>query len=229
MKEGNSMRTVVAIYTAMAVGLMADIKQLVTEEIPDCRLINIADDSLIQDVIKAGGPTVSVTRRLLDYYRAAEDAGADVILNTCSSIGEVAEMGRKSAKVPLVKIDDAMAMKAVNMGSRVGVIATLPTTLGPTVRLVQSQAKKIDKSVAVVEGLAVGAFEALMSGDAEKHDALILQTAKDIADKVDVIVLAQGSMAKMQDKLAQATGKPVLSSPRLGVQEVRDILKGATQ
>ena len=68
-----------------------------------------------------------------------------------------------------------------------------------------------------------------MSGDAEKHDALILQTAKDIADKVDVIVLAQGSMAKMQDKLAQATGKQVLSSPRLGVQEVRDILKEATQ
>ena len=223
------MKTVVAIYTAMAVGLMADIKQMVAEEIPDCRLINIADDSLIQDVIKAGGPTINVTRRLLDYYRAAEDAGADVILNTCSSIGEIAEMGRKSAKVPLVKIDDAMALKAVNMGSRVGVIATLPTTLGPTVRLVQSQAKKIDKSVTVVEGLAVGAFEALMSGDAEKHDALILQTAKDIADKVDVIVLAQGSMAKMQDKLAQATGKPVLSSPRLGVQEVRDILKGATQ
>ena len=113
------------------------------------------------------------------------------------------------------------------MGDRVGVIATLPTTLGPTVRLVQRKADEIGKKVAVVEGLAKGAFEALMSGKAEEHDALILQTAKDIASQVDVIVLAQGSMAKMQEKLAQATGKPVLSSPRLGVQEVRDILKGA--
>ncbi|HWR30901.1 MAG TPA: aspartate/glutamate racemase family protein [Negativicutes bacterium] len=223
------MKTVVAIYTAMAIGLMNDIKQMIAEEIPGCRLINIADDSLIQDVIKAGGPTPSVTRRLLDYYRAAEEAGADIILNTCSSIGEVAEMGRKSAKVPLVKIDDAMTLKAVNMGNRVGVIATLPTTLGPTVRLVKSQAKKIDKSITVVEGLAVGAFEALMSGKADEHDALILETAKNLAGQVDVIVLAQGSMAKMQDKLAKETGKPVLSSPLLGVQEVRDLLKGAAQ
>ena len=223
------MKTVVAVYTAMAIGLMNDIKQLVAEEIPDCRLINIADDCLIQDVIKAGGPTVGVTRRLLAYYHAAEDAGADVILNTCSSIGEVADIGKKCAKVPLVKIDDAMARKGVQMGDRVGVIATLPTTLGPTVRLVQRKADEIGKKVAVVEGLAKGAFEALMAGKAEEHDALILQTAKDIAGQVDVIVLAQGSMAKMQEKLAQATGKPVLSSPKLGVQEVRDILKGAAK
>ena len=223
------MKTVVAVYTAMAIGLMNDIKQLVAEEIPDCRLINIADDCLIQDVIKAGGPTVGVTRRLLAYYQAAEDAGADVILNTCSSIGEVADIGKKCAKVPLVKIDDAMALKGVQMGDRVGVIATLPTTLGPTVRLVQRKADEIGKKVAVVEGLAKGAFEALMSGKVEEHDALILQTAKDIASQVDVIVLAQGSMAKMQEKLAEATGKPVLSSPRLGVQEVRDILKGAAK
>ena len=223
------MKTVVAIYTAMAIGLMNDIKQMVAEEIPGCRLINIADDSLIQDVIKAGGPTICVTRRLMDYYRAAEDAGADVILNTCSSIGEIADMGKKCAKVPLVKIDDAMTLKAVNMGTRVGVIATLPTTLGPTVRLVRSQAQKINKDVTVVEGLAVGAFEALMSGKADEHDALILKTAKEIAGQVDVIVLAQGSMAKMQEKLTQETGKPVLSSPLLGVQEVRDILKGAVQ
>ncbi len=223
------MKTVVAIYTAMAIGLMNDIKQMVAEEIPGCRLINIADDSLIQDVIKANEVTPAVSRRLMDYYRAAEEAGADVILNTCSSIGEVADMGKKCARVPLVKIDDAMALKGVQMGDRVGVIATLPTTLGPTVRLVQRKADETGKKITVVEGLAKGAFEALMSGKAEEHDALILQTAKDIAGQVDVIVLAQGSMAKMQDKLSQATGKPVLSSPRLGVQEVRDILKGAAK
>lgn len=229
MEEGFNMKTVVAIYTAMAIGLMNDIKQLVAAEIPDCRLINIADDALIQDVIKAGGPTVGVTRRMLGYYQAAEDAGADVILNTCSSIGEVADIGKKCSKVPLVKIDDAMTRLAVNIGSRVGVIATLPTTLGPTVRLVQRKADEINKQITVVEGLAIGAFEALMAGKADEHDALILKTAQDIAGQVDVIVLAQGSMAKMQEKLAQATGVTVLSSPLLGVQEVRDVLKGAAK
>jgi Asp/Glu/hydantoin racemase len=220
-------KTVVAIYTAMAIGLMNDVKQMVAAEIPDYRLINIADDSLIADVIKAGKVTPAVTRRLLDYYRAAEEAGADIILNTCSSIGEVVDSARKCAHVPIVKIDDAMTLKAVNMGSRVGVIATLTTTLGPTVRLVQSKAAEIDKDIKVVEGLAEGAFQALMGGNPDEHDALILSTAKTIADKVDVIVLAQGSMARMQEKLQQETGKPVLSSPLLAVQLVREMLKEA--
>lgn len=221
------MKTVVAIYTAMAAGLMSDVKQMVAAEIPDCRLINIADDSLIADVIKAGEATPAVTRRLLDYYRAAEEAGAAIILNTCSSIGEVVDIARKCAHVPIVKIDDAMTLKAVNMGSRVGVIATLQTTLGPTVRLVQRKAGEQQKMVTVVEGLAKGAFEALMGGNGDEHDALILKIAKDIAPEVDVIALAQGSMARMQEKLQQETGKPVLSSPLLAVQLVRDMLKEA--
>ena len=104
-------------------------------------------------------------------------------------------------------------------------IATLPTTLGPTVRLVQRKAGEQNKAIKVVEGLAKGAFEALMGGNGEEHDALILNTAKEMAPAVDVIVLAQGSMARMQDKLQQETGKPVLSSPLLAVQLVRDMLK----
>lgn len=219
------MKTVVAIYTAMAVGLMNDVKQMVAAEIPDVRLINIADDSLIADVIKAGQVTPAVTRRLLDYYRAAEEAGATVILNTCSSISEVVDAARTCAHVPIVKIDDAMTAKAVGLGSRIGVIATLPTTLGPTVRLVQRKAGEQNKAIKVVEGLAKGAFEALMGGNGEEHDTLILNTAKEMAPAVDVIVLAQGSMARMQDKLQQETGKPVLSSPLLAVQLVRDMLK----
>jgi len=221
------MKTVVAIYTSGA--LVNDMKQMFTDHIPECRLINIVDDSLIQDVIKAGHVTGSVTRRLLDYYRSAEDAGADIILNTCSSIGEVVDMGRRSAKVPIVKIDDAMTMEAVKMGARIGVIATLPTTLDPTVKLVQSQAQKLGKEVIVVEGLAQGAFQALMDGNSEEHDALILKTTKTIAGQVDVILLAQGSMGKMRDQLIRETGKPVLASPLLAVHAVRDMLKEATQ
>lgn len=221
------MKTVVAIYTALA--LVEDTKKLFTEIIPDCRLINIVDDSLIPDVMNAGQVTGSIARRLLDYYRAAEEAGADVILNTCSSVGEVADMGRRVAGVPIIKIDDAMTAQAVEMGKTIGVIATVATTLGPTVRLIRSQAQKIDKNIKIVEGLASSALQALLAGRPEEHDAVLLQTAKDLAGKVDVIVLAQGSMARMQAKLAAETGKPVLASPRLAVEAVRDMLKGAMQ
>ncbi len=221
------MKTVVAIYTALA--LVEDTKKLFAEIIPDCRLINLVDDSLIPDVMNAGQVTGSVARRLLDYYRAAEEAGADIILNTCSSVGEVADIGRRVASVPIIKIDDAMTAQAVELGKTIGVIATVATTLGPTVRLVRTQAQKLDKDIKIVEGLAGSAFQALLAGRPEEHDAILLQTAKDLAAQVDVIVLAQGSMARMQAKLAAETGKPVLASPRLAVEALRDMLKGAMQ
>lgn len=218
------MKTVFAVHTAMP--MVEATKALFEEHLPDVRLINMVDESLIQDVIKAGEVMPSVARRLEMYYAAAVEADADVIFSTCSSVGEVATRARSSVSIPIVKIDEAMARKAVDMGNRVGVLATLPTTLGPTARLVRDQADQEGKSVSVTEGLAEGAFEALLAGDAETHDSLIMETARRIASEVDLIVLAQGSMARMQDTLETATGLPVLSSPTMGVQSVKAVLEG---
>jgi Asp/Glu/hydantoin racemase len=217
------MRTVAAVFTAQSI--VESIGQLFAELVPDCRVISIIEDALIQDVIRAGQVTPEIARRLVRYYLAAEDTGADLIFNTCSSIGDVAAMARSLVKIPIVKIDDAMAAEAVRIGARVGVLATLPTTLAPTVRLVKAQAEKSGRNVTVVEGLAKGAFEALVAKRPERHDEMVLAAAEQVARQTDVIVLAQGSMARMEEALASRTGKPVLSSPRRGVLEVKQTLE----
>jgi aspartate/glutamate racemase len=217
------MRTVAAFFTAQAI--VEPITRLFAEVVPGCRLINIIEDALIQDVIRAGGVTPAIARRLTRYYLAAQDTGADLIFNTCSSIGDVAIQARRLLDIPLVKIDDAMAADGVRAGACVGVLATLPTTLAPTVRLVKSQAEKAGRSVTVVEGLAEGAYEALVGGQPEKHDELIAAAAERVASQADVIVLAQGSMARMEEGLARRTGRPVLSSPRRGVLEAKETLE----
>ena len=217
------MKTVVAIHTAIT--MVEPTRQLFAEHLPGHRLINIADDSLIQDVIRANEVTPAVRRRLMNYYQSAVDAGADVIFNTCSSIGDVAITARDFVNVPLVKIDDAMAQKAVENYSGIGVLATLPTTLAPTARLVECFANKLNRKVRIEKGLAEGAFQALMNGDVQAHDEKILETALQLADKVEVFVLAQGSMAKMQERITQATGKPVLSSPLPGILNVKSVVE----
>jgi len=217
------MNTVAAIFTAQSI--VESTKQLFAELVPGCRVISIIEDALILDVIRAGRVTPEIARRLVRYYLAAQDTGADLIFNTCSSIGDVAIMARSLVAIPLVKIDDAMAAEAVRTGARVGVLATLQTTLAPTVRLVKAQAMAAGRSVSVVEGLARGAFEALMAKQPEKHDELVTAAAEQVAKQADVIVLAQGSMARMEIALAARTGKPVLSSPRRGVLEVKETLE----
>ncbi|HEX2908768.1 MAG TPA: aspartate/glutamate racemase family protein [Phototrophicaceae bacterium] len=216
------MTMVVAIYTGQ--GLAEPLKAIFTELLPNCRLINIIDDSLIADVVKSQRVTPAVTRRLLRYYEIAAEMGANVILNTCSSVGEVVELGRQVVEIPIVRIDEPMALAAVKQYDRIGVIATLPSTLQPTMRLLQDQARRLYRPVTIVEGLAAGAYEALVSGVPAQHDQCILETALRLKPQVDAFVLAQGSMARMERVLAEATGKPVFSSLRLGIEAVKQTL-----
>lgn len=217
------MKKVVAIYTGH--GLMENVKSIFAEQIPDCRLINIIDDSLIADVIENNAVQPAVTRRLLQYYQTAADMGADVIFNTCSSVGDLVAVGQKLVDVPIVRIDESMAREAVSNYQKIGVIATLPTTLEPTVRLLQEQAKLLGKDVSIVNGLADGAYYALVNGHPEEHDQRILDVAETLAQEVDAIVLAQGSMARMEKKLTEITGIPVLSSISRGVNAVKSALE----
>jgi Asp/Glu/hydantoin racemase len=211
-----------AVHTAMA--LVEPVTMLFREHLPQVNLYHIADDSLIREVIGNNGVTPAVRKRLLCYYQGAADAGACLVLNTCSSVGEVSEMARSFLSVPILRIDEPMAGTAVRMASRIGVMATLPTTLNPTAALIRKMAATQNKQVEITEGLANGAFQAMMSGDRNTHDRLIMEASGKIADKVEVIVLAQGSMARMEPALAAATGIPVLSSLLSGVLGVRDYL-----
>ena len=216
------MKTVVAIYTGH--GLADPLKALINKELPDVRLYNILDDSLIQQVIEDGKVKQSVALRLMQHYKMAVDLGADYILNTCSSVGEVASAARNILETPIIKIDEPMAKEAVQNFQKIGVLATLPTTLKPTINLIKSEAEKLNKSVTVIEGLAKGAYEAIIEKDPTRHDALILEAAVKVAEQADCIVLAQGSMARMEDALKEKTGIPVLSSPPLCIRDMKAML-----
>ncbi len=214
---------VFAVHTALA--MVEPITVLFKEHLPDVKLNHIVDDSLIQEVIANNAVTPAVAKRLVSCFHMAVDGGADIIFNTCSSIGEIAQLARKMLPVLLIKIDDAMAIKAVESANKIGVLATLQTTLTPTANLLKKMAFELNKKIEIVEGLAEGAFQAVISGDREAHDKLILKASEAVADKVELIVLAQGSMARMETKLAEVTGKTVLSSPLSGVLAVKDYIK----
>lgn len=215
---------IAAVYTGAA--LVNPLSNLLKEALPDCQVMNILDDSMIADIISAGGMTKAVKRRLYGYYEIACASGAELILNTCSSIGDAVYGAREFFPIPIVRIDEPMVRKAIEISDSIAVLATLPTTLDPTIRLIEMCAKEAGKKVRIVSALAEGAFSAITNGDAQRHDALIAETAKRVSDACEVILLAQGSMARMEEPLHLLTGKTVFSSPRFGAQLVQSILEG---
>jgi len=64
-----------------------------------------------------------------------------------------------------------------------------------------------------------------MSGDKTKHDQMVIEKASSSASRVDVFVLAQASMARLESQISQKVGKPVFSSPRLCVERVKQMLE----
>jgi Asp/Glu/hydantoin racemase len=201
--------------SATLVPVFAD---LCKELLPGVETFNIADDSLIKEVIVAGRLTPSVSRRVAGHVIAAQEAGADQVLVTCSSIGEAIERAAALVEIPVLRVDQPMADEAVRIGGKIGVAATLPTTLGPTTDLIRRRAAVAGASPTIVSRLCEGAFDCLMSGDSTKHDALVAEALLDLAATCDVVVLAQASMARVVGQLGDAAPKtPMLSSPRLAI------------
>ena len=199
--------------------------QLCKDKLPGVEVFNLADDSLIKDVIRRGEMTPLTARRVTEHVASAEAAGADYIMVTCSSIGRAVETAATLAGVPVFRVDQPMADLAVQTGKRIGVIATLPTTLEPTADLIRRRSQRAGKEIELTSRLCEGAFAALMRGDAATHDTLVAAALHELSSQVDVIVLAQASMARVVDSLPAADKiVPILSSPGLAVDFLATII-----
>lgn len=215
-------KTLALIHTSAT--LVPVFAALCNKFIPGVKIFNIADDSLIKNTIASGTLTPDTARRVVGYARSAEEAGADYIMFTCSSIGRAVETAATLVNVPVLRVDQPMAAMAVEKGSRIGVIATLSTTLDPTTDLVRCNAMQVGKEIELFPRLCEGAFEALMAGDAETHDKLVGDALKEMAESVDLIVLAQASMARVVDVNPSLAEKlPILASPPIAMEYLSKI------
>lgn len=194
---------------------------LAAELIPDVEVFHIVDESLLSLTREEGRLSPQTKRRVADYVASAETAGADVVLVTCSSVGPGVDATQPFATVPLLRVDQAMVDDAVRRGKRVGVLATLASTLEPTAELVRRRAEAAGRDVEVIARVCEGAFDAVKRGDTERHDALVREGLVELMDEVDVVVLAQASMARVADQLSDGERRvPVLSSPRPAMETV---------
>lgn len=199
--------------------------QLCEENLPDTSVFHIVDKTLIEEARAAGAVTESTAKRMTSYVKSAHQAGADVVMITCSSIGPGVKMVRASCDFPVLRVDEPMADEAVRIGGKIGVAATLASTLEPTVVLLRETAEAHSNNVELVTCLCEGAFPAFLAGDTRTHDRIVMESLKDLMQRVNVIVLAQASMATVVEKVPQELRRVViLSSPALAIQQARKVL-----
>ncbi|WP_055717909.1 aspartate/glutamate racemase family protein [Streptomyces torulosus] len=174
---------------------------------PDLELRHFVAEDLLTRAGTDGPASVADEVRTLVDEAVAE--GAAAVLCTCSSIGAVAEA--TDVGVPVLRVDRPMAAAAVAAGPRIVVLATVRSTLAPTVALIEEEATGPVEIRTLLLDEAWALFE---TGDTEGYARAIAGAADEVTD-ADAIVLAQASMTPAQRWTTTTT--PVLSSPRPGL------------
>lgn len=212
--------TVALLHTApLLTGVFADLAE---SEAPQLQPFHLVDESLLTDTI-AYGMLPRTRRRIVAHLAAAEESGAEAVLVTCSSLGEAVEQCRPMVGIPVVRVDEAMARDAVAAGNSIGVVATVDSTMGPTRAIIERAAAEAGLDREIRATVCDGAFQALRAGDTAAHDKQVAEAVTSLAATVDVLVLAQASMARVVEGIAGLT-VPVLTSPRSAVRTLASVV-----
>ena len=107
--------TRVALFHTVA-ALSGRFEELADEYLDDAEWYHAVDESVLDDMLDAGELTPNVTERICTQLSLAQRGGADVVLDTCSSTSPAVDVARKLVDVPIVKIDDPMTERAVELG-----------------------------------------------------------------------------------------------------------------
>jgi len=198
------------------------LKKIFEEEYPEVTTINLIDESLLSDLRTKGGIDYLGVRRICRYALCAEDMGADAALMTCSSLCEAVDVARSMVNIPVFKINEPMIKEAIQTGKRIAIMGTLQSVLAPTIRLAEHIAKETGSDVEFIEALCTVAFEALIAGNPQKHDELLITEVEKLNSNADVIVFAQGTMARLIPKLKDRVSTPILDCLKSGVRQIKN-------
>lgn len=188
------------------------------------KIYNQWDEFLAVNPNEIGEFSLANKNRLLLDLKAAEMTGADLIVVTCSTLTPHLAQIRKFIGTPIVAIDDAMTRKAVTVGNRILVLATAGSTVQGTTDKLLEDAAAAGKTVTVESMTVTEAFHAMKANNMEEHDRLMELAAQKIKG-YDCIVLAQASMAHLEQKIREITGITTVSSPRLCMEQVKEMLE----
>jgi Asp/Glu/hydantoin racemase len=217
------LRTVAFLHTSPV--HVPTFRALLSDLAPGTCAVALVDEDLLADARRRGLDR-SIETRLRERLQELAEHAPSVIVCTCSTLGGHAERLAPLLGAPVLRIDRPMAERAVALGGRIAVVAAVESTLGPTRELLEECAAACDSAAVVVDAPCLEAWASFERGDLTGYHELIARHVRDLDDDVDVVVLAQATMAPAA-ALLRDLAIPVLSSPRLAVARAVEIAEAA--
>ena len=217
------MKKIAFVHTGYGGGLAPQLEAVMAETLGECRFYHIGESRVFPDIMERGRLTPDIEARVMPMFEQTQNTGADIVICSCSSIGEITERAaERYTEVPIIRIDLPAAQYVVNRFDAISLMASVETTLTPSVSLVKRLAAEAGRNIHVESEVADGALALMFQGKLEEYETRIFETAKSLASRCDVILLAQASLGPMRARLEEATGKRFLSTPELCAAYLKD-------
>lgn len=212
----------IALIHAVQVA-MAPVQQAFQEQWPEATLMSVLDDSLPADLQRDAGITPQMFNRFERLAQYCIEQGSDAVLFTCSAFGPAIERVAKTAKVPVLKPNEAMFDKAFEYGAKVGMLATFQPAVAPMEAEFNESARKTGSKATIETVCVPAALEAAKGGNYELHNRLLVNALPHF-NNFDVLLLAHFSMAPAIHEIQRHVSIPVLTSPYAAVERLKAVL-----
>lgn len=196
---------------------IATFDALVADAAPDAKTLHRVENQLLTQARLAGAEAVA--DEVGEILQDLADEGADVIVCTSPAIAGVAE--REGASVPVLRVDRPVARDAVASAHRIGVVSALASALVPTMHLLKEEAKAAGTEIEIVPVIVAGAWLEFEAGEEEVYAEAVAKATIDLAQRTDLVVLAQASLMGAVKHLPEGTH--ALVSPPLAVAEALEL------
>jgi Asp/Glu/hydantoin racemase len=201
---------------------LAPMERAILDEIPGARVRHLFDEGLSTEAERYGGVTAECVERMMTVLDLAIRAQADAVLLTCTAYSTIVPQARERfAGTPIYAVDQMMVERAVADAARIGVLATFPAGLEQQRVMLEAEAAARGKAIEIVPSLHPEAMKALRAGDAATHDRIVLDALPAIAERSDLVLLAQVSMARVYPQVPAQYADRVLSSPQLAARALK--------
>ena len=186
---------------------------------------HLLDGSLYLDRGRGTADDAELGDRVDRLVRYSASTGAEAILVTGSFFGEMTKRAREGVDVPVMTSFDGIVERAFSLGRPLHVLSTAPDSSALLAAELEAEAARRAHPLSVSRAAVDGALDALVGGDPERHDALVLEAVRAV-DGGTAILFAQFSMERILPASAAAHPAPVAGPATEGVLRLRELLTG---
>ena len=190
---------------------------------PEADVAHLLDGSLYLDRDLGTADEEELTARIERLARYSASTGTEAVIVTGSFFGAAAKQARAAVSIPVSTSFDGIIERALAFDGPLHILSTAPDSSTLLAEEFEREAESSSRNVTVSRQAVAGALDALIGGDADQHDRLVL-AAVEAVDAGTAILFAQFSMERILERSAAAHSDPVIGPASEGVARLRDML-----